>query len=805
MKKCDVMMKLLALQVEKECAEHIKRCLEPDLMYYLCYDYVISQSLDGVWHIDKRDTYINQVDEYFYRLSPDSDININISAIVGENGSGKSTIVEIILRMINNCAIRYGIRAEGGTLEYVDGVHAKLFYMQDGFIYCLMMKGSEESVKVKRIASKVNGQMLADERKLTSAELKGHFFYTLVSNYSHYAYNTHDFRKEWQKQSDEDTCWLKWLFHKNDGYQTPITLHPFRDQGTVGIEREKNLSNQRLLYFFINYAKHNHKGGVFKYIKGKKPKYLNLRETKTSKLQEVTLKRYFHDYKNVNLLGEQITFVNNLEDSKNKTEEDLEKLVQTIIRPLEVYVDNTLGLKEKANSRHYSFFRIILKWLKEQDALWRQEHHDSLFTLNSDFKQLLTALHNMSVPYEVGSRINRLYDRLQDYLILNMCQLQRIEILDDICDYWRGRGFEKLKNDLRFEMKPESIIGEYKGFSQKDKCYHYITYKTIDIFETYPSYHEPLWGYSNNPVLFSTSQDEKKKLHKAFIQLIEDVTDEKSHITLKMRQGFYYLKHSIYDQRGKDGYMLTGEKIENVECICLSSERLAHYYENEDEKNLETLPPPIYERHLLFETKEGKLVDMDTFSSGEKQLLNTQSAIVYHLQNLSSIFKDPARMKYPQVNIILEEIELYFHPEYQRCFIYSMIGLLESAGISDNIKDVNILIVTHSPFILSDVPKSQVLFLKDGKPVTDMQENTFGSNIHSMLTNGFFLPSLPIGEFAHEKINGMFKILNGTYLDREDREEKNALYSDINRVGEPYLKEQLMRLFNMYYPPYYHD
>ena len=84
-----VMLKLLAVRVEKECKECIKRCLVPDLIYYLCYDYEITQSLEGVWHISKRDAYINLVDEDFYKLSPDSDININISAIVGENGSGK--------------------------------------------------------------------------------------------------------------------------------------------------------------------------------------------------------------------------------------------------------------------------------------------------------------------------------------------------------------------------------------------------------------------------------------------------------------------------------------------------------------------------------------------------------------------------------------------------------------------------------------------------------------------------------------------------------------------------------------------
>ena len=291
------MLKLLAVQVQKECKEYIMRCLKPGMMYYLCNDYEITQSGNGIWQVNKRRN-TKTLSDSFYQIHADSGMRINVSAIVGENGSGKSSIVELILRMINNCAIHYGIRAESCMLEYVEGVYARLFYMDGDNVYCLSMEGGEETVKITVIASIENEELRPKRLELTSSDLQNHFFYTLVSNYSHYAYNTHDFRKEWQKQSDEDTCWLKWLFHKNDGYQTPITLHPFRDKGTVSIEREKNLSNQRLLYFFINYAKQNQKEGVFDYINGKKPKYLNLQEVKSSKLQQVTLLRYFDDNKN---------------------------------------------------------------------------------------------------------------------------------------------------------------------------------------------------------------------------------------------------------------------------------------------------------------------------------------------------------------------------------------------------------------------------------------------------------------------------------------------------------------------------
>lgn len=773
------------------------RCLKPGMMYYLCNDYEIKQSGNGVWQVSKR-CNIKTLSDTFYQIHADSGMRINVSAIVGENGSGKSTIVELILRMINNCAIHYGIRAESGMLEYVDGVYAKLFYMIGCNVYCLSMEGGEESVNVTTIATIENGEIRAKKSEMTSSDLQNHFFYTLVSNYSHYAYNTHDFRKEWQKQSDEDTCWLKWLFHKNDGYQTPITLHPFRDQGTISIEREKNLSNQRLLYFFINFAKHHQKEGVFDYINGKKPKYLNLQEVKNSKLQQVTLLRYFDDNKNVMLLGKQISFVKRLDGRMiRKNGSDYNDFIGGVFQPLQVLAYRTLGLNKPENVGHHHFFKTMLEWVTNQESSWYAEHKTRLFSDNSDLRQLLNAIDSMAplLPKDTYKEVESLCKLLREYDIMNLCQLQRLEILDDVCDFWHGNSRNGSKSDLRFELKSEIIKADFKNLSQKQKCHHYIVYKTIDILETYPSYHYPLWIYSNTAVSFSPSADreDKQQVQAAFIQLLDDVTKEKTHITLKMRQTFYYLKHSIYDQSGKDGYLLAGENVDGIDGFCLSTERLAEFYKNENEQNLETLPPPIYERHLLFESADGHLIDIDTFSSGERQLLNTQSAIIYHLQNLSSIFHDPARMKYPQVNIILEEIELYFHPEYQRCFIYSLINLLEQSGISANIKDVNILIVTHSPFILSDVPKNNVLFLKDGRSVTEMQENTFGANIHTMLQNAFFLNGVTIGDFARDKINRLFGKLHNDDITEE-------VYQEILLVSEPFIKSLLLKMYNERYP-----
>ena len=143
--------------------------------------------------------------------------------------------------------------------------------------------------------------------------------------------------------------------------------------------------------------------------------------------------------------------------------------------------------------------------------------------------------------------------------------------------------------------------------------------------------------------------------------------------------------------------------------------------------------------------------------------------------------------------MILEEVELYFHPEYQRRFIKYLLDQIVNAYLPESMA-INLLFVTHSPFILSDIPRQNVLFLRDGSPDRSMQEDTFGANIHTLLQNGFFLNTVPIGEFAKDKIAKMFEILNKSEI--VSQEELSMLGREIPLVSEPLLRSQLMRLYS---------
>ena len=338
--------------------------------------------------------------------------------------------------------------------------------------------------------------------------------------------------------------------------------------------------------------------------------------------------------------------------------------------------------------------------------------------------------------------------------------------------------------------------------SDIERCQHYIIYKTIDICGTYPEYRDFLndkdSGWNNNGLVFQDS---------IISDVVEQIKEDKTHVTLKLRQCLNYIDQRIIEGvnvfEKLDGNNLPEKLRMDFEGSLLVRFDDLKQHHKKDPFPLSFLPPPIYNAEILYQSCENHeiYIPYRFMSSGEKQLLNNFGALIYHLRNIDSV-TDEGRL-YENVNIILEEIELYFHPEYQRKVVNMLLEKLYAISFL-HIKRISITFVTHSPFILSDIPLCNVLFLKGGKPYAEgMQENTFGANIHGMLRNGFFLPSLPMGEFAHEKINRLFEMLNGYKLDSRNREQAEWFYSSIMRVGEPYLREQLMRLYNMHYPANY--
>ncbi|OTW93909.1 hypothetical protein BK702_03765 [Bacillus thuringiensis serovar cameroun] len=178
----------------------------------------------------------------------------------------------------------------------------------------------------------------------------------------------------------------------------------------------------------------------------------------------------------------------------------------------------------------------------------------------------------------------------------------------------------------------------------------------------------------------------------------------------------------------------------------------------------------------------------NTFSSGQKAMIDLYSRFY-------SIAWEVNRNKSQDILIVIDEGELYLHPQWQKAFINNIIKFFTDL-FPDKI--IQIVLTSNSPILLSDLPKDCVMFLEemDGKiQITDGlkdKNQTFAANIHSLFSDSFFLKGDLIGDFAKERINWLINILNGDIEMIRDKEE--VVRKMINIIGEPIIKNKLISM-----------
>lgn len=211
-------------------------------------------------------------------------------------------------------------------------------------------------------------------------------------------------------------------------------------------------------------------------------------------------------------------------------------------------------------------------------------------------------------------------------------------------------------------------------------------------------------------------------------------------------------------------------------------------------------------------------VEFDGFSTGEKALLSMFGRLLEASNLITNSTKEVILPK-RDIILLLDEPEATLHPYWQTQFINLLNDTLPSIFVDNNLQ---LCITSHSPIILSDLPKSNVIFLekeeiilrekviKNGiivkkekreyrcklaKPTS--LKNTFGANVHSLYADAFFLKENggTMGKFSK-------KIIHETI-----REIKNKEFAKISRIngiikiiGEPLIKDQIQELFKKSFP-----
>lgn len=182
------------------------------------------------------------------------------------------------------------------------------------------------------------------------------------------------------------------------------------------------------------------------------------------------------------------------------------------------------------------------------------------------------------------------------------------------------------------------------------------------------------------------------------------------------------------------------------------------------------------------------------FSSGERALLNFFSWM-HMLPYFNKIQTEIEESTFDNILLLIDEIDLYCHPSWQQKLLDY---LIQEVRINFEGKNVQIIFTTHSPIVLSDMPKSNIIYLKNenGKFVIDEKEShkeTFGANIYKLFDDAFFLAKQgQVGQFAKGKIQTLIdKVRN---VDKLDVERINRLKQEISMIGEPLIREKLISM-----------
>lgn len=194
-----------------------------------------------------------------------------------------------------------------------------------------------------------------------------------------------------------------------------------------------------------------------------------------------------------------------------------------------------------------------------------------------------------------------------------------------------------------------------------------------------------------------------------------------------------------------------------------------------------------------------------TYSSGERALLNLFSWLRLPPLYDKLLSADSIALR-DDVLLMIDELDLYMHPEWQRKAMLELKTWLEELYPG---KRIQLLIATHSPLVLSDIPKENCYFLKPGERLSFANSKditqTFGANIHQILNNSFFLDktkgelsSTLIQEIAQNLENLKRQIQSEVKAEAQNVENMAALMERcrgyrkvIELIGEPLIRQKL--------------
>lgn len=158
------------------------------------------------------------------------------------------------------------------------------------------------------------------------------------------------------------------------------------------------------------------------------------------------------------------------------------------------------------------------------------------------------------------------------------------------------------------------------------------------------------------------------------------------------------------------------------------------------------------------------LLGNQRLSSGEQELLNLLSRLYYGI----TVMPQKLGNKESPTLLLLDEAEIGFHPDWQMKYVKIITEFMKYMIVKAGV-DFQIVMTSHSPIILSDIPVVCVNFLhKEDNNTTILkgEQETFAENVFHLYRRAFFMKDGLVGSFAQDVIEQLVRdIDNSTNID----------------------------------------
>jgi len=169
-------------------------------------------------------------------------------------------------------------------------------------------------------------------------------------------------------------------------------------------------------------------------------------------------------------------------------------------------------------------------------------------------------------------------------------------------------------------------------------------------------------------------------------------------------------------------------------------------------------------------------------SSGHKAYLNL----------FASLYQELRYTRQNNLLLCIDEGDLYLHPMWQIEFFDKLLNVLPTI-FSGNIQ---LLLTSHSPFLLSDLPKQNITILD--KSITgscldgiELKINTFGGNLYDLYSEPFFLGQKRTSDFAYNKIKSLITTVENKQMSRKNKIE---LLNLANIIGDEVIRFRIKKI-----------